>query len=439
MSALALLLASLLPPSQDPVPAEAPAAGEARVITDQDTRIRLLHLADGRIVRGPTRRAAESDGGDWEIKLGAQWTRLPSEAVESAVLESQALGEAAKRARSVDARSAASRAGHASWLFEQGLFAEAVKELDRALAIDPDAPEATALARERSWLFRGLAEGLPERGRKLAAPDLAVALRDPLAAAAAASASRTAREAFVAELGQRELGEPLRTVLEESLRGKSAQQRALAAFALRRLYPREAATALVNRSVLDGSEKVRHEASLALRDCGESAVAAPVVKCLGSKSPIVQKNAAESLAILGYPEAVPAMVAALAASAAQGGGASGSSLGHGYFFHGKQLAYVQDYDVEVATLASIADPVINVLQEGEVLDVRVMSINQELVVSYRAELRKSLEKITGVDPGSSAKAWESWWEKDGPTWYAQATGKSPSTPAATAVTTSGGA
>jgi type II secretory pathway component GspD/PulD (secretin) len=57
-----------------------------------------------------------------------------------------------------------------------------------------------------------------------------------------------------------------------------------------------------------------------------------------------------------------------------------------------QVAYVQDFDVEIAQAASIADPIINVVQDGVVLDVRpVVSADRRFILM---ELRPTVATLT---------------------------------------------
>ncbi|MEM7306526.1 MAG: hypothetical protein AAF682_07645 [Planctomycetota bacterium] len=64
-----------------------------------------------------------------------------------------------------------------------------------------------------------------------------------------------------------------------------------------------------------------------------------------------------------------------------------------------QVAYVQDYDVEIAQAASIADPVINVVEDGVILDVRpvVSADRRYITLELRptvAELKRPIDEIT---------------------------------------------
>jgi hypothetical protein len=80
-------------------------------------------------------------------------------------------------------------------------------------------------------------------------------------------------------------------------------------------------------------------------------------------------------------------------------------------FVGKQIAYVQDYDVEVAQNVAVGDPQINTLMEGSVLDVRVLALSQSKIASEKAAVRTALAHLTGADPGHTTAAWLAWWEE----------------------------
>ncbi len=66
-----------------------------------------------------------------------------------------------------------------------------------------------------------------------------------------------------------------------------------------------------------------------------------------------------------------------------------------HIFVGKQTAYVQDFDVEVAQAAAVADPEVNVLHQGSVLDVRVLAVtsSQTTTRTELAAIRAALAKL----------------------------------------------
>ena len=74
------------------------------------------------------------------------------------------------------------------------------------------------------------------------------------------------------------------------------------------------------------------------------------------------------------------------------------------------MAYVADFDVEIAQGASIADPQINVIGSGAMFTARSLGISGYSVVQHRKTILKSLAQLTGEDHGKRAKDWIAWWE-----------------------------
>jgi len=103
-----------------------------------------------------------------------------------------------------------------------------------------------------------------------------------------------------------------------------------------------------------------------------------------------------------------------ALNAAQSSGPTGNPRGS--IFIGKQTAYIQDFDVEVAQFQAVADPQINVLIEGSVLDARVISTTATRVVAEGRMVRASLAQITGAKPGEDNASWLDWWEANKHRW-----------------------
>ena len=107
-------------------------------------------------------------------------------------------------------------------------------------------------------------------------------------------------------------------------------------------------------------------------------------------------RAAEYLGSYGNAKTVDALVYALASSSRPPGR---------YVFFGRQISYVADFDVEVAQAAAIADPQVNVLTEGTVLEVRIISTTVSRAVM------QSLGRLTGADPGSKEEDWLRWYQE----------------------------
>ncbi|MEM7306458.1 MAG: hypothetical protein AAF682_07305 [Planctomycetota bacterium] len=394
------LLPLLLAPAVQ-AQAPTPSSAEAQVEEQREERFlkHLLHLKDGRILRV---KARETEAG-WEFRSGKDTTLLPTGVVERGLRERDVLAQAKKLARGVDAKEPARRVALAGWMFEQGLAKEALKELDPVLADQPDQKEALALLRrEKPALV------LPPLAPTAEA--LTTYLRT------VANAKPAAKEVAIERLGELRESVDLQALLRGELTQSSVRRRELAAHALRRLFPGAEVKAMLNRAILDGSANVREEASLALRAAEEPAVILPALRALGSSSSAVRKNASEALGVMGYAHAVEPLYNHLLTvnAAAQSGGGYHPPASN--IFVGRQISYVQDYDVEVAQGSAIADPVINTLMEGSVLDVRVLAVSQSQLSSERAAIRRALTNLTGASPGNTTKAWTAWWQEHGDQW-----------------------
>ncbi len=184
-----------------------------------------------------------------------------------------------------------------------------------------------------------------------------------------------------------------------------AQQRQSALRALLAREGEEAAPFVWRTAVVDPSPQLRREVIDWARaiEATPAAVAA-IAPGLQHAHPKVLARSAAALGALGDAAAIAPLVAAgpRAAAASLPGG---STRAHAAFL--QQQAYVRDFDVEVAQASFIADPQIDVLQSGTVLDVTVHS-----VTTVRTELvrvvRGALRDISGRDPGADVASWSDW-------------------------------
>jgi hypothetical protein len=167
--------------------------------------------------------------------------------------------------------------------------------------------------------------------------------------------------------------------------------------------------------VRDASEDVRVQSARALRAANDPALSLPLVKALQSPSLAIRANSAAALGEMGYAAAVEPLVARMTAALQS---SSDARVPHANIFVGRQIAYVQDFDVQVAQFQAVADPQVNVLIEGQVLDVGVVAQREEDVATEVVAIRQSLEKLVGFRPGNTAREWLRWWEKDGARWRA---------------------
>jgi len=394
-----LLLVSLASPTAPALRCQEVTAAEPKA------RNTVLHLVDGRVLR---LKARELDG-SWEVFSGGEWKTLPAGAVARAKPEREVLDQAEKLRRALPRDDLVKRVAYADWLVNEGLYVEALQQLDRVLESAPDQGDALALLGRAN-----LPLALP------AVPSGAAELGGYFAACARLSGA--AREIAVQRLaGAPEIG-GLRPALNQELVDRSPARRSFATLALRRMFPGSEAEGLISRAVLDASPEVRQGASLALRAFENPTVIEPALRAMGSKNAEVRENAIEALGTMEYREAVEPLYNHLVAL--QSGGRSGAPRVH--IFNGRQRSYVQDFDVEVAQNAAIADPIINILLEGSVLDVAVIGVTEYRVASERAATRRALARLTGQNPGDTTTAWQRWWKEHGDEW--RATGETPGTP-----------
>ena len=285
---------------------------------------------------------------------------------------------------------------------DAGRAADGLAELDRALAEHPgDAGVRAFLAERRDTRGLGVALDLgetPDEDHARRALEAAAAKADDFPPAARELALLELREWSYVELGPEATG----AACDEWLVHASDARRRFAAEWLRQEYRPARSTDLLARTLLDRDEGVRVAAATALGSSGEVALIAPVARALGHEHPLVREHAALALGHMGLPAAVPALASALLAPPSGGWSPPAS-----YVFIGRQSAYVQDFDVEVATGAAIADPVINVLTEGAVLEAKLLHVEPQ---KLRTILRASLVRLTGSDPGVSTAAQAQWWE-----------------------------
>ena len=369
--------------------------------SDGESR-RILTLANGQVIRVLSRETA----GGWQYKAREGWKDLEANQVVHVTSESEALAAWNKKSGAIDRKKIEERVGLARYGIENGLVQEALLELDAVLTAEPDYFGARELLTKNNLMNVPSVAVAPEQ--RAGALDLLFRWAAPMPPAA--------RELAVNQLGKFEDHEALRTALEKELRSNIVLRRSFGALALRRLCPKEALRPLVLHSIYDASEEVRTNSALALKASNEPGVVLPLVRVIeDSPSPALRSNAAESLGVMGYANAVEPIVARLANEAA-GGASSGERLPHSYIFVGTQIAYVQDFDVQVAQFQAVADPQINTLIEGSTLETAVMGVQQVDFAVEQATMRSALEKLTRASPGKTTKDWLAWWKLNGDKW-----------------------
>ena len=350
----------------------------------------LLH--GGGVVRGLARPTA--DGG-YEVKHDGSWRPIPAESIERASLEARLLREHKRRVADDDV----SAADKVQGALDSGLLKEAFAIGDALLAEDArDLDLRSVCARAARRLG-----GLPERG----AEGEFDALRR-----LGATAGPMIREGLVERIVTAAPRASLLKKLGEDLRSRSAGRRSFALLCMGRLFPKEDPRAVLLHAIYDPSSSVRVAAGRAIGDIGPGAVGEPLVRGLYAKAPEIRVRAAEALGNAQSDEFVePLMDRLYVLAAAPRGGGEGRPP-HAYVFIGTQTAYVQDFDVEVAGSSSVADPVVNALTTGSVLDVGVINTSEVTIVAEARAVRGALQRIVGEAPGRRTKDWTRWWESE---------------------------
>ncbi len=362
---------------------------------------RILHMRWGGTARGVARWRDDH----WELKQKNGWTALEPGSVVRAVKEAEVLRDRKRRAKEIEkSGDLEARVAFAEWMIDEGLARpEALAELDRVLDASPHHAGALGLLRRR---------------KPIAVPSLEVSV-DGLEDARrrlfdwAKDSPDTGRELAILELEKLEDREALREALMSDLGSNLLRRRSFAAHALGRLFPGEEVQRLIQHAVLDSSTEVRRYAAQALHTADNPVLVVPVVRALNSRYPRIRAQAAEALGFMGYAAAVEPLMTYLT-STSQPGGAG--RVPHSNIFVGRQFAYIQDFDVEVATFQAVADPQINVLLEGSVLDAGVVGVVEYGYATEMRAARGSLGRLTNENPGRTARAWKNWWAEHGVEW-----------------------
>ncbi len=323
--------------------------------------------------------------------------------------------------KSCGAKTAQERFAVALWCREKGLLPEATAQLREAARLDPDLAAAREALGDRKvdgrWVpsdeamaAKGLVrhEGrwmLPEEKAILAAPaeekarlareaDRARRLLETVAGGDERQ-SRMAREALASVDAKAKVAP-----LAYALRAKQKPVRLLAAEELGRLKDPRSFRALVARAVRDPDAEVRAACVDAAKAFGDPNLLAPFARTFtASESAEVRAAAAEAIGRTGNLRGVAVLVYSLEA---HGGGQ------RSYIYTANQLTFIQDFDVEVAQTAFIADPQVGVLQDGAVLDVKVVATEWYSTRVERHAIVDALRTLSGADIGDDPKAWRAW-------------------------------
>jgi hypothetical protein len=193
--------------------------------------------------------------------------------------------------------------------------------------------------------------------------------------------------------------------LASALSNKNVDVRRYAVDQLRAIQDKTTLPKLAETAVKDADFDIRATAVAAIKDmhCNTSAV--PLfIGALRSGRVSRRINAARALGEMGDDRAIVYLITELRWV---GGGGPRQNA-----FFGNQMAYVRDYDAEIATDAAVFDPVIGVVNDAAVLDAKVLKIEQTITIIERRVVSKALAKLTGKDFGDDWQAWNRWWQSE---------------------------
>lgn len=379
---------------------EVPAAARANA---DDVPRHIVQLADGGSFRG---RARPAGAGAWELDDHGTWRSVPATRITRVRLERDVLAERAQLASGLAPGDHVRRLALCDWLAREALAPELARELERVFAAYPDLARARALA-TAPLLARTLPTADPDPARERER-----ALR------AGAQGGAVQRELWIARLDAAHATPAERETLRAALAAELAQnvdtRRAFAAHALRRLCPGAELTALEHCALRDKSRGVRSEARRALRDARDPAVVERVAPRMASASPDERLNAIDALGEGGYRAALAPLVSHLAnllAPPAQGGSGNGI-LPRSHLASKNLVAHVQDFDVEIAQGASIADPIVGIAEEGVILDVAAATWQLPGVRYEGFATCRALARITGEGWRRTPNEWLAWWQAE---------------------------
>jgi hypothetical protein len=191
--------------------------------------------------------------------------------------------------------------------------------------------------------------------------------------------------------------------LRRSLRDRNPDRRWIGARLALRQHEVSMTHALLEASLEDEHPASRAAAAASLHGMEpEASLAWWTLGMWRERSSQARVSAVGNLAVhgSGNPYVVKALVMTLSAADHHSPGS--------YAFFGRQITVVADFDVEVALAAAIADPQVSTITEGAVLAVRVVG------ASVTTAVRGALQKLTGANPGPSAREWSAWMKENLP-------------------------
>ena len=303
-----------------------------------------------------------------------------------------------RRLSNLDRKDTAAHERLARWCASRGLTSGLVERLDHLLRRDPANAFARGQVRRASSRYEITAKNphpvAKKNRRQRAQVDLLyrAVRKDDFVRAAVVSAQLATLPAEI----------QLNQAIRHAERGRGLQ-RLVGVEALARAKEVRRVKTLYVASLTDPTWQVRRMAVASLKVRDDGTTYRPYVKAMlrRSSSDVLRVNAATALGYLGDKRGIAPIVRAMRAA-----GEDGRS--HSNYQRINQVAYVKDYDVEVAQTAFIADPVVDVILDGIVLDVAVVQVSRQ-----RRIMGHALRRLSGKNFGGNVKAWTSWLQAGG--------------------------
>ncbi len=396
--------------------------GVAAVLAAGAASADVVRLRNGDILEGKAADLGESV----RVTTAEGTLELPWASVEVVDLERTAAEVLAEKRAAVPAGDAKALFAVGLWAERQGLFAEAREVFGAVVALDGDhaaAREALGEGRTAEGWKKG-ADLLRSRGFVLHDGRWMLAAEAD-AAKRAADASRKVTEEEKRAAGLLvSLADPnprVRGFAEEALasvdpalrrrlflvgmRHRAGTVRLASARGLALKGDEGVVRPLVRAAILDEDAAVREAAVGALRGVDIPDTVHPFMRALYSDNARTRTYAGEALGRLGNRVSVETLIRRVHWVAGPSNRANIQVL--------NQISYIRDFDVEIAQLAQIGDPIIGILQDGIVLDAKVYGAQGWDTEVERRTYVQALQTLTGQTFGGDLAAWRKWWEDEG--------------------------
>ncbi|MGE3166069.1 MAG: hypothetical protein AB7O52_14275 [Planctomycetota bacterium] len=246
------------------------------------------------------------------------------------------------------------------------------------------------------WVPKRELEELQRKGEAAGA----LAAAETLLRTAAGSSEMSVREQALAAL--RELPRATRAwILLQGTESLRARERQLSVRELGVLGNRDYHNVLAHVAITDVRRSVRDEALSTLKTWSQPDTALSFIPYLSAGDERQRINAARALNVFPDRRSVGPLIKQATKIAA--------GFGRAHIVNVVQRSYVKDYELVSGgtglVVQEVADPVVDVFQDGVVLDI---DIHKAEIISYVGALQRS----TGMTFGTDFEAWQKWWAEN---------------------------